>query len=129
MIAMVKYLVNLEEAVIKREAMRISLGLRGAAVVRWGDSTRKLGDAAAELAALVCSSWRYKWPLHRRRYMHRKARASQSPMWNRLVTLPIDDREGLGGGGEGTSAKEENGGREWFSAADMTVDGGVAVGL
>ena len=50
-------------------------------------------------------------------------------MWNRLVTLPIDDREGMDGGGEGTSAKEENGGREWLSAAAMTVDGGVAVGL
>ena len=48
---------------------------------------------------------------------------------NRLVTPPIDDREGMNGGGEGTSAKEENGGREWFSATDMTVGGGVAVGL
>ena len=50
-------------------------------------------------------------------------------MWNRLVTPPIDDREGMDGGGEGTSAKEENEGREWFSMADITVDGGVAVGL
>ena len=33
------------------------------------------------------------------------------------------------GGGEVTSAKEENVGREWLSAAAMTVDGGVAVGL
>ena len=33
------------------------------------------------------------------------------------------------GGGEGTSAKEENGGREWLSAAAMTVDGGVTVGF
>ena len=48
-------------------------------------------------------------------------------MFNRLVTPPIDDREGTDGGGEGTSAKEENGGREWLSAAAMTVDGGVAV--
>ena len=61
--------------------------------------------------------------------MHRKSRASQSPMWNRLVTLLIDDREGMGGGGEETSAKEENGGREWLSAVAMTVDRGVAVGL
>ena len=30
---------------------------------------------------------------------------------------------------EGTSDKYENGGKKWFSAADMTVDGGVAVGL
>ena len=35
----------------------------------------------------------------------------------------------MDGGGEGTSAKEENGGREQFSVAAMTVDGGVAVGL
>ena len=33
------------------------------------------------------------------------------------------------GGDEGTSAKEENGGREWLSAAAVTVDGGVAVGF
>ena len=33
------------------------------------------------------------------------------------------------GGGEGTSAKEENGGREWLSAAAMIVDGGVTVGF
>ena len=32
------------------------------------------------------------------------------------------------GGGEGTSAKEDNGGRERSSAAAMTVDGGAAVG-
>ena len=50
-------------------------------------------------------------------------------MWNRLVTPPIDDREGMDGGGDSTSAKEENGGREWFSAAAMKVDGGVTVGL
>ena len=50
-------------------------------------------------------------------------------IWNRLVTPPIDDREGMGGGGEGTSGKEDNGGREWFYAATMTVDGGVTVGL
>ena len=35
----------------------------------------------------------------------------------------------MDGGGEGTSAKEENRGREWFSAAAMTVDGGVEFGL
>ena len=50
-------------------------------------------------------------------------------MWNRLVTPPIDEREGTEGGGEGTSDKEANGGREWLYAATMTVDGGVAVGL
>ena len=33
-------------------------------------------------------------------------------MWNRLVTPPIDDREVMEGGGEGTSAKDANGGRE-----------------
>ena len=33
------------------------------------------------------------------------------------------------GGGEGTSAKEVNGGREWLYAASMTVSGGVTVGL
>ena len=35
-------------------------------------------------------------------------------MWNRLVTPPIDDREGMDGGGEVTSTKEENGGRIGF---------------
>ena len=50
-------------------------------------------------------------------------------MRNHLVTPPINDRERIDGGGEGTSAKEENVGREWFSATDMTVGGGVAVGL
>ena len=50
-------------------------------------------------------------------------------MWNLLVTPLIDDREGMDVGGEGTSAKEENGGREWFYVADMTFDGGVAVDL
>ena len=50
-------------------------------------------------------------------------------MWNRLVTPSIDDREGMGRGDEGTSAKEENGGRDWFSAAAMAVDWGMAVGL
>ena len=50
-------------------------------------------------------------------------------MWNRLVTPSINDREGMGGGGEGTSAKYENGGMEWLSAEAMTVDVGVEVGL
>ena len=50
-------------------------------------------------------------------------------MCNRLVTPPIDDREGMDGGGEVTSSKEDNGGREWLSAEAMTVDGGVAVDL
>ena len=57
------------------------------------------------------------------------ASSSWIGMWNRLVTPSIDDREGMDGGGEGTSDKEENGGREWLSMAAMTVDGGVAVGL
>ena len=35
----------------------------------------------------------------------------------------------LMGGGGGTSAYEANGGREWLSKLDMTVDGGVEVGL
>ena len=61
--------------------------------------------------------------------MHGKVRSYKIPMWNCLATLLINDREGMYGGGEGTSAKEENGGREWFSAADMTVDVGVEVGL
>ena len=61
--------------------------------------------------------------------MRRKARASQSPTWNRFVKLPVNDREGMDGGGEGTSAKEENVGRGWLSAESMEVDGGVAVGL
>ena len=50
-------------------------------------------------------------------------------MWNRPVTPPIDDREGLDGGGEGTGAKEENGGREWLSVEAMKVDRGVEVDL
>ena len=50
-------------------------------------------------------------------------------MGNRLVTPMIGDGEGMEGGGDGTSAKEANGGRKWLSAAAMAVDGGVAVGL
>ena len=61
--------------------------------------------------------------------MRSKARASQIPMWNRLVKPTIDDKEGMCRGGEVTSANEENGGRDWFSAAAMTVYGGLAVGL
>ena len=38
-------------------------------------------------------------------------------MWNCLVTPSIDGMEGMDGGGEGTSANEENGGRGQFSAA------------
>ena len=44
-------------------------------------------------------------------------------MWNRLITPLIDDREITDGGGDGTSAKKENGGRECFFVADITVDG------
>ena len=33
----------------------------------------------------------------------------------------------MDGGSEGTSAKYENGGREWFSGATMTFDVGVSV--
>ena len=50
-------------------------------------------------------------------------------MWDRLVTTPIDDREGMEGGCEGTSANEENDGRECLTVESMTVNGGVAVGL
>ena len=35
---------------------------------------------------------------------------------------PIDEREGMDRGGEGASAKEENGGRAWLPAEAMTVD-------
>ena len=45
------------------------------------------------------------------------------------ATPPINDREGMDGGYGSKIAKEKNGGREWFSAAAMTVDGGVAVGF
>ena len=50
-------------------------------------------------------------------------------IWNRLVTPSINGKEGMDGGDEGESSKEENGGREWFSAAAMKVDRGLAVGL
>ena len=41
----------------------------------------------------------------------------------------VNDRGVMEGGGEGTSAKEENGGREWLSAVAMMFDGGVTVGF
>ena len=50
-------------------------------------------------------------------------------MWNRLVAPYINDRDGTDGGGEGSSDNEDNGGRKWLSAADMTLEVGVAVGL
>ena len=50
-------------------------------------------------------------------------------MCNRLVTPSINGKEGMNGGVEGESSKEENGGREYFSAVAMTVDRGLAVGL
>ena len=56
MTAMVKDLVNLEAAAIRREAMRMRLGLRGAVVGRGGAGMRKGGDAAVELA-IVRSSY------------------------------------------------------------------------
>ena len=52
MIAMLKDLVGIYEAEIKREAMRMRLGLRGAVVGRGGAGMRKGGDTSAELAAL-----------------------------------------------------------------------------
>ena len=52
MTAMVKDLVYLEEASIRREAMMMRLGLSGAVVGKGGASMIKVGDAAAELAAL-----------------------------------------------------------------------------
>ena len=50
-------------------------------------------------------------------------------MCNRLVAPPIDDREGMDVGVDGTYDKEDNGGRDWFSAADITINIGVAVDL
>ena len=46
-------------------------------------------------------------------------------MYNRLVTPPINDRELMEGGGEVTSSKEANGGRQWLYATAMMFDGGV----
>ena len=50
-------------------------------------------------------------------------------MWNRLVMPPIHYRVRMEVGGEGTSAKEANIGREWLYTVDKTVNVGVAVGL
>ena len=50
--SMMKDLVYLEEKLIRREAMKTSLGLRSAVVGRGGAVTRKGGDATAELSAL-----------------------------------------------------------------------------
>ena len=50
-------------------------------------------------------------------------------MWNCLVTPTIDDREGMEGGCEGTSAKKANLGRELFSVKYMKENVGVAVGF
>ena len=52
MTAMVKDLFDLEEASIRREAMRMRLVLRGAVLGRGGSGIRKVGDAAEELATL-----------------------------------------------------------------------------
>ena len=49
---MVKDLVDIEKTAIRREAVRMSMGLRGAVVGRGGSGMRKGGDDAAELAAL-----------------------------------------------------------------------------
>ena len=58
MTAMVKDLVDLEEAALRREAMRMRLVLCSALVGRGVSGMRKGFDAAAELTALMCSSWR-----------------------------------------------------------------------
>ena len=55
---MVRDLVDLEEAEIIREAMKMRLGLRGKVVGRGGYSMRKVCDTATELAALMYSSSR-----------------------------------------------------------------------
>ena len=49
---MVKYLVDLEKTAMRREVIRIRLGLRGTVVGREGAGMRKGGDAAADLASL-----------------------------------------------------------------------------
>ena len=53
MTAMVKDLVDLEKATIRREVMRMRLGLRVAVVDRGVSGMRKGCDAALELASLV----------------------------------------------------------------------------
>ena len=52
MTAMVKDLVGLEEALIRREVMRMILGLCVASVIIGGAGMIKGSDAAAELASL-----------------------------------------------------------------------------
>ena len=52
MTVMVKDLFDLEEAVIRREEMRMRLGLRATVVGIGGAGMIKGGDAAAEIAAL-----------------------------------------------------------------------------
>ena len=61
--------------------------------------------------------------------IHLYAFSSWIGTWNSLVKLSIDDREVMEGGGEGTSDKKANEGREWFSAADMPVYGEYTVVL
>ena len=92
------------------------------------------------------NNWRYKywgwqwygsvvhvgfvgWWIHHTLSLSLYAFYSLIGMWNCLVTPSINDREGIDGGGEGISAKDENIGREWFSVAAMKFDGGVEVGL
>ena len=53
MTAMVKDLVDLEKATIRRKVMRMRLGLRVAVVDRGVSGMRKGCDAALELASLV----------------------------------------------------------------------------
>ena len=91
-----------------------------------------IGDTSAEVAksggSVVCGGFSGRWvcgALSVSLYDF----SSWIVMWNRLVTPLIDDREGMGVGGEGTSDEEDNGGREWFYTAAMTVDGWVAFGL
>ena len=50
-------------------------------------------------------------------------------MYNRLVSPTIDYREGMDVGIDGTYDKEDNGRRYWLSAADITINIGVAVDL
>ena len=56
-ISMVKDMVYLDEAEIRREATGMRLGLCGAIVGRGSAGTRKKDGTAAEIAAFVCSSW------------------------------------------------------------------------
>ena len=52
MTTMVKDLVNIEETAIRRETMRMRLGLCGAVLGGGGAGTRKGGDAAEEIATI-----------------------------------------------------------------------------